>query len=337
MKIKKVLSLFNGMGCARIALDQAGIGYDTFYSSEVDKYANKVADAIYPDNVQLGDVTQWQDWAIDWGEIDLIVAGFPCQAFSFAGKQLAFDDARGKLFFTLMEILRFVQSIKPDVKFLFENVKMKEAFVDVINETIGVEPVLINSALVSAQNRKRNYWANWKIEQPQDRGILLYYILEDGVCDRDKAFCIDANYHKGGNPKQYFNKSRRQLVFKDRSALNDVRCAAGMNPIYTKNYLQFDSSGKGHASQDQRIYYADGKHASLSAAKTKCKAKVMLNKEKLTYRKLTVRECARLQTIPEPIIDTMLSCGVSNSQLYKIIGNGWTIDVITHILEAKNK
>ena len=208
-----VLSLFDGMACGRIALDRAGISVDRYYASEIDKYAIKVSSTNYPDIIQLGDVTQWESWDIDWGSVDLLIGGSPCQGFSFAGKQLAFDDPRSKLFFVYVDILRHIRSLNPNVKFMLENVKMKKEYLDVISDQLGVKPVFINSALVSAQNRQRYYWANWSFNQPEDKGIVLADILEGGEVDRDKSYCIDANYHKGGNPEQYFNKARRQLVF----------------------------------------------------------------------------------------------------------------------------
>lgn len=209
-----VLSLFDGMSCGRIALDRAGIKVDQYYASELDKYATTVTQANWPETIQLGDVTNWREWGLDWSSIDLLIGGSPCQGFSFAGKQLAFDDPRSKLFFVYVDILNHIRSVNPNVKFMLENVRMKKEHLAVISEQLGVEPVFINSALVSAQNRQRYYWANWEIKQPDDKGIVLADILEGGEVDRDKAFCIDANYHKGGNPEQYFTKNRRQLVFK---------------------------------------------------------------------------------------------------------------------------
>lgn len=212
--VRNVLSLFNGISCGRVALDRADIEFKNYYSSEIDKYAIKVSDNNYPDIIQLGDVTKWQEWNIDWSSIDLILAGSPCQGFSFAGKQLAFDDPRSQLFFVFVNILNHVKSLNPNVKFLLENVRMKKEHIQVINECLGVEPTLINSALVSAQNRQRLYWANWKITQPEDKGIYLKDIdHENTYCDREKSYCIDANYAKGTTIEQYLTKSRRQIVF----------------------------------------------------------------------------------------------------------------------------
>lgn len=176
-----VLSLFDGMSCGRIALDRAGIAVDKYYASELDKHAIKVTQGNWPNTIQLGDVTKWREWDIDWSSIDLLIGGSPCQGFSFAGKQLAFDDPRSKLFFVYVDILNHIKSVNPDVKFLLENVKMKKEFLNVISDYLGVKPVFINSALVSAQNRQRYYWANWYFGQPEDKGISWGDIREHGV------------------------------------------------------------------------------------------------------------------------------------------------------------
>ena len=177
----EIISTFNGMGCIWLALNELGIKVTKRYSSEIDKYANIVNNANYPDTIQLGDVTKWREWDIDWSKINLFVGGSPCQGFSFAGKQLNFDDPRSKLFFVFVDILNHIKQANPDVIFLLENVKMKKEYRDIISGRLGVEPIEINSSLVSAQNRKRLYWTNIPgIAQPKDRKILLKDILEDG-------------------------------------------------------------------------------------------------------------------------------------------------------------
>ena len=177
-----ILSLFDGMSCGRLALDRLGIKVDKYYASEIDKYAIQVSSANYPDIIQIGDVCDVK--GEDYPDIDLVLAGSPCQGFSFAGNQLAFDDPRSALFF---EFVRILKEVKPKY-FLLENVKMKKEFLDVISEQVGVEPILINSALVSAQNRLRYYWTNIPgVEQPEDRGIVLRDILET---EPDKKYDI---------------------------------------------------------------------------------------------------------------------------------------------------
>jgi len=259
-----VLSLFDGMSCGRIALDRAGIEVKKYYASELDKYAITVTQENWPDTVQLGDVTNWKEWDIDWASIDLLIGGSPCQGFSFAGKQLAFDDPRSKLFFVYVDILNHIKSVNPDVKFMLENVKMKKEYLNIISEQLGVEPVFINSALVSAQNRQRYYWANWEFGQPEDKGLVLADIIEDGRVDRDKPHCIDANYYKGGNLKSYFTKSRRQLVFTEKSL-------ALLSTMYKENAKSMIQRNK--------------------------KGWLVLDEDLVTYRKLTPTECERLQTV----------------------------------------
>ena len=216
----KVLSLFDGMACGRIALEQLSIPVEKYYASEIDKYAIQVAQANYPDIIQVGDVCDLDPK--DYMDVDLIQAGSPCQGFSMAGKQLAFDDPRSALFF---EFIRLLKAIKPKY-FLLENVKMKKEFLQVITQQVsdcypeiifGIEPIFINSSLLSAQSRQRYYWTNIPgIQQPEDRGIVLKDILEDDFeSDRDKSYCIDANYSKtGAKPHHYKDKYRRQLVNK---------------------------------------------------------------------------------------------------------------------------
>ena len=301
----RVLSLFDGMSCGRIALDKAGIKVTKYYASEVDKYAIEIAKKNYPDTVHVGDVRQVQ--AADIGEIDLLIGGSPCQGFSFAGHQLNFDDPRSQLFW---EYVRLLKELKPKY-FLLENVRMKQQSMDVITEALGVEPIAINSNLVSAQNRYRLYWTNIPMDGlPDDKGIKLKDILEGGVVDRDKAHCLDANYFKGGNLKQYFEKHRRQLVF---SA--DGLCHVG------------DADLSGNESV-KRVYHASGKAPTLTTmGGGHREPKVYV--EPMQYRKLTPLECERLQTVPEGYTE-----GVSNTQRYKMLGNGWTVDVVSHIMEG---
>lgn len=214
------LSLFNGISAGRLASIRAGLKFDKYYVAEIDKWANKVSDHHYHDNIQLGDVTKWREWDIDWYKVSLVTAGFPCQAWSMAGKQMGDKDPRGALFWTTLEIISHVLKHNPDAKFMLENVKMKKEFEEYIThhteQALGVvNKILINSALVSAQNRNRYYWTNFPVEQPENKWILMRNVIDNGYVDRDKSYCIDANYFKGGNPNQYFSKSRRQLVFQD--------------------------------------------------------------------------------------------------------------------------
>lgn len=173
-----VLSLFDGISCGRVALERVGVKVDKYYASEIDKYAKQISNKNYPDIMQLGDVNNWQNWDIDWSSIDLLIGGSPCQGFSNAGKGLNFNDPRSALFFVYVDILNHIKIYNPNVMFLLENVKMKKEWVNIISKYLGVEPVEINSSLVSAQNRQRYYWTNIaKIKQPEDRHIYLKDIL----------------------------------------------------------------------------------------------------------------------------------------------------------------
>ena len=167
------MSLFDGISCGKVALDRAGIKVKKYYASEIDKFAMQVSEKNHPDIIQFGDVTSWRSWDIDWENVGLLIGGSPCQGFSFAGKQLNFNDDRSKLFFVYVDILNHIKSVNPDVKFLLENVKMKAEWQDVISGYLGVKPIRINSALVSAAKRDRLYWANFDVEMPDDKGITF--------------------------------------------------------------------------------------------------------------------------------------------------------------------
>lgn len=237
-----VLSLFDGMSCGMITLERAGIKVNKYYASEICKYATKVSEYNYPNVVRLGDVTKVHytnlGLEIDTSEssmrvietdIDLLIGGSPCQGFSFAGKQLNFEDPRSKLFF---EFVRLKNECNPKYFFL-ENVVMKKEYQDIISEHLGVQPIKINSSLVSAQNRKRLYWTNIpNIEQPIDKGILLQDILElEGVgviknlgklSERnEKSMCLDASYYKGADN----HGQRTQILYDDMyRKLTPVEC-----------------------------------------------------------------------------------------------------------------
>lgn len=305
MKPKTVLSTFDGMSCVRIALEQLGIPIKQYLASEIDKYPIQITQKNYPDTIQLGDVTKV--FAKDLPPIDILVGGSPCQGFSFAGDQLAFDDPRSALFF---EFVRLLKECKPKY-FLLENVRMKKEFLDVITEQLGVEPIFINSSLVSAQNRQRYYWTNIpNVQQPEDRGIVLKDILEDSdwFTDRDKSHCLDANYFKGGNLKSYFEKHRRQLVFN--------------KPIQvgTADIKGFDII--------KRVYSPEGKSPTLTTMQGGHRQPKVAEDE-TRWRKLTPLECERLQTVPDNYTE-----GVSNTQRYKMLGNGMTVEVIKHIFRS---
>ena len=361
-----VLSLFDGMSCGQIALDQLGIPVDKYFAAEIDKYAIKVAKANYPDMVHLGDVRDVrtkhnalhamnENGVGDLYDIDLLIGGSPCQGFSFAGKQLNFDDPRSTLFF---EYVRLLKALNPRY-FLLENVKMKKESQDIISEYLGVEPIEINSNLVSAQNRKRLYWTNIPVDRlPEDKGIVLADILEDGATDRQKSHCIDANYWKGGNLKSYFKKNRRQLVFD-----GEVKGARIVNrrldengkrkdndksiPLQAQLELRLDDKAgclttvqkdsvvayplilqKARGYNKGGLKAKDGKTPTVSTSAWEHNNHLTMD-EGITWRKLTPTEVERLQTVPDGYTDH-----VSNTQRYKMLGNGWTVEVIKHIMKG---
>lgn len=292
-----ILSLFDGKSSGYTACELAGIPITQYFSSEIDTHAIKVSNAIHPNQIRLGDVTRWREWDIPWADIDLVIAGSPCQGFSMAGLGLAFDDPRSKLFFELVDIIGHINrhrrlSFKPRVKFMLENVKMSQKNLNMITEALGVNPIFINSALVSAQNRQRYYWFNWHVEQPEDRGIYLRDVLEvnpDSPTFMSEKFC-----------------TRNAHILRD-DVTGKARSLSAME--YVKNGRQGD-------------YINHEWYKGRDLAET------------ARYRKLTPRECFRLQTVPEHYIDKILSCGVSNTQLYKIAGNGWNDETIAHIFRG---
>jgi len=273
----KVLSLFDGMSCGQLALERLGIEVDTYYASEIDKYAMQVTQANFPNTIHIGDVCNIK--AEDYPNIDLILAGSPCQGFSFAGKQLAFDDPRSALFF---EFVRLLKEIKPKY-FLLENVKMKQQFQDVITEQVSacypdfeggdlfgsqIKPILINSALLSAQNRQRLYWTNIpNIEQPEDKGIVLRDILEDNVEDHYLAGEHLQNNYQGGNQLNPNYKSQANTIH-DTEKKSGVICAGTHG--YANGYVETKPKQVGIATDIKghdilkRVYSPDGKSPTLN-------------------------------------------------------------------------
>lgn len=376
-----VLSLFNGISAFHLALDRAGIEINTCYYAEIDKYANKVTEKHYPNDIALGDVTKWRDWDIDWSSIDLVGAGFPCQAWSVAGKQLGDKDERGMLFWTTLEIIAHVLKHNPSAKFLMENVKMKKDFEQYIThhteQALGkVEKTLINSALVSAQNRNRYYWTNFKVTQPDDKGILLKDVIENDYVDRDKSYCIDANYHKGGNLDQYFNKSRRQLVFggaiRGRYILDGKRQDHKMKTAgLTEQRLEVRNDEKTNTlttvQKDNVVVYRpcelkpNSKPSEVGlwniATATDIKGHEQRKRvysvdgkaptlqtcgggnhePKIYYPELKYRKLTPIECERlQTFPDNWTDC-ISNTQRYKSLGNAWTVDVIAHIFKEMNK
>lgn len=325
-----VLSLFDGMSCGRIALDRAGQRVDNYYASEIDKHAINVSQDNWPGIIHLGDIVNWREWDIDWASIDLLIAGSPCQGFSFAGVQLAFDDPRSKLFFEFVDILNHIRSLNPNVKFLLENVKMKKEYLNVITDYVGVDPLFINSALLSAQSRPRYYWTNIdNVTVPDDMGIVVSDILEDDPCE---SFNIKTDKHLA------YVKKRLKKKF---TALDPEKAITLLTRDYTNwngNYVSIarDVNRRLHPVTGTRCDY----DASIPRVRMieprkddKCGTLTTVQKDNVVLslgniRRLTPVECERLQTVP----DGYTNC-VGNVQRYKMIGNGWTVSVIVHILK----
>ena len=388
-----ILSLFDGMSCGRLALDRLGIKVDKYYASEIDKYAIEVSSANYPDTIQIGDVCDVK--GEDYPDIDLILGGSPCQGFSFAGHQLAFDDPRSALFF---EFVRVLKEVDPKY-FLLENVKMKKEFLDIISDQVGVEPILINSSLLSAQNRQRYYWTNIPgVEQPEDRGLVLKDILETEADERptkdternrrhhktpeQKSLTMTATMYKGaGNngmtlvpmvdkipdksetiKSQYYKSSKanfeRKGTFHATGVPLDkpqrvVKGGAFRGRAYDKDGKRMDRDGSSVAHKTKQMLELrqdDKSNALTTVQKDTLVVKSAIREKSKTvrsggrgsydrhewdsvdemhWRKLTPLECERLQTVPDNYTNH-----VSNTQRYKMLGNGWTIEVIAHILKG---
>jgi len=276
-----VLSLFDGMSCGKLALDRAGVKYDTYLASEIDQYALKISQKNNPDIIQIGDVLNIQTEYLP--KIDLIIGGSPCQGFSNAGKGLAFDDPRSKLFF---EFVKLIEELKPKF-FLLENVRMKKEWLDIITEYMGVQPLLINSNALSPQNRQRYYWTNIPLVStpaPVNEQVLGD-VLENDV------------------PEKYSPKAETLAKWDGGTQLN---------PSYN--------------SQGNRIHPLDQKAATLCAGSHGYNYGYINQNGRI--RRLTPLEFERLQTVPDNYTE-----GVSDTQRYKMLGNGWTVDIIAHLFK----
>lgn len=305
-----VLSLFDGVSCGMIALERAGIPVNKYFASEVDKNAIAISEKNHKNIIRLGDVSKWREW--DLPKIDLVIGGSPCQGFSRAGKCLNFDDPRSKLFFEYVEILNSIRKKNPEVLFLLENVKMKNEWRDVISEYLNVQPIEINSKLVSAQNRLRSYWTNIPIvKMPKNKNIKLLDILEHQ--ERKDGFIE----HQG----IWFDPSISEASM---NLVNRVGDEVRINQAVKCGYI-IAENGDGinlsfPTSKTRRGRVIKQKSSTLDCA---CEVCVLYDN---TIRKLTTRELERLQTLPDGYTD-----GFSKLVAQKAIGNGWTVDVIAYI------
>lgn len=349
MNIGNCLSLFDGISCGQIALSRANLQYDTYFASEIDEYAKKVTQSNWPGTIQLGSVCDLKSDNLP--KINLLIGGSPCQGFSFGGKQLNFDDPRSKLFF---EYVRLLKELKPKY-FLLENVNMKQEYQDIISGFLDVKPIKINSALVSAQNRVRLYWTNIpNVTQPEDKGIMLKDIIQqdyDGIWvwprGENKG---GVQGHKGKSPSLTTSSWEHNFLIYNGAA----QCARYKDDGGSKQVIEIRKDGKANAmltgttksllsvksnelkiegyinnnSQGNRVYSTEGKSCCLNASSGGYAGSgntLVLDKEKV--RKFTPEEAEKLQTVPVGYT----SC-ISNHQRYRCLGNGWTVDVIAHIL-----
>ena len=368
----KILNLFSGMGCDIMAHSRTNLPPITkVYHADIDKYAMAVDRFLHPQVIQLGDVTKIK--GSDLGHIDLLLGGSPCQGFSFSGKQLAFDDPRSQLFFEFVRILKELREINPKIHFLLENVKMKKEFRHVITKYLGTHPIELDSALDSAQSRKRLYWASWGIMPQVDKGIVLSDILEDfGQADLvgkqgkvllkeniEKASCLLARDYKGfGNQGQtgvrcievgqaeeikghdvirrvYSPNGKSPTLNTMGGGNREPKVAIGqivgrrINPKTKKR----DDYNKDIKPRQRLEIRADKKSGALTTVQ---KDNVVVN-EDIRWRALTPIECERLQTVEDNatlygIDEKGKQITISKTQRYKMLGNGWCVDTIAHIL-----
>lgn len=358
----KILSLFDGISCARVALERAGIPVTVYFASEIDKYAIQISEKNYPDIVHVGDIRLFPDYMIQFNnesytdlskDIDLLIGGSPCQDLSIAKKdRKGLDGERSGLFW---EYVRILKEVKPKY-FILENVNsMPKEAKELITKTLGVEPIMINAALVSAQNRKRLFWVGKRvgltvlegqpyyekveIPQPEDRGILLKDILEGGYTPDEKTqHPITASYFKAGqaNFKEERNGHKRQGVYSDESVYQYRRTywretKGGKVPTLTANmgtggnnvpYVAEPVALRNRGNGKKPEYNGSGKANSLTTVQTDSMVDMP------PIRKLSPIECERLQGLPDNYTE-----GVSNTQRYKALGNAFNVDVVAHIIK----
>lgn len=313
-----VLSLFDGMSCGMIALERAGIKVNKYFASEIDKHAIKVSNHNYPNIIRIGDVTKvsYKDGVLYWDggsaevEIDLLIGGSPCQSFSNLGDGSGFDGKSGLYY----HFLRILSEVKPK-NWMLENVVMKNNWRDIITSDLGISPVKICSSLVSAQNRNRYYWTNIKFDIPKDKGITIQDVLEKDVNEK---------YYLSDKAKVYIlNRERLLKKYTDLVQYKSV-CLPARYTALNGSFVCLDVSGKFSAEKAGTLTQRYAKGVSNFGGDS-----FPIDLEVGDIRRFTPTECERLQTVP----DGYTIC-VSDTQRYRMLGNGWTVDVIAHIFKG---
>lgn len=301
-----VLSLFDGISCGMVALERAGIPVDRYIAYEIDKYAIQTSSKNYPDIIRRGNV--FEGGFSDYRGVDLLIGGSPCTYWSIAKRDRE-TDCGGEGFKLFMQYVRALNETGAQY-FLYENnYSIHQNIKDEISRRLGVQPIMINSALVSAQQRKRCYWTNIpNVTQPEDKGILLKYIIDNAVPWQGKSYCLTANY-SGAYLKNTLERHLRTMVAVP-IRIGDIGSNAQAHRVYSVHgksiSLSSNSGGQGGGTGLYKIDLPDGDYI---------------------IRKLSPVECERLQTLPDNY-----TAGVSDRQRYRQLGNGWTVDVIAHIL-----
>ncbi len=307
-----VLSLCDGMAGGLTALKRAGVPVREYYASEIDPYAKQIANKNHPEIHQLGDLTHWRTWRLP--PIDLIISGPPCQGFSSCGRKLNWDDPRSLVFLEAIQALRY---LKPRY-FLFENVASMDAPVQTeLNGLLGVKAIELDAALISAQNRNRLYWTNIPYPgDPEDKHLCLADILEDEV---DFKYYVALENVVGPRAIKYLLAAIRSTSQKARTLTSTgARCSSGSSSTVVK--INRQRRPKHHQNKASTLLVSGksgGNHSSMDL--------LLLSDDRV--RRLTPVECERLQTLPDNYTK-----GVSDTQRYKMIGNGWTIAAIEHLL-----
>ena len=289
-----VLSLFDGISCGQIALERAGIEVENYFSSEIDKHTILVTQYNYPNTIQLGNILDWKKWNLP--KIDLLIGGSPCQDLSIANKSgKGLNGNKSSLFYYYLDILKYLKKQNPQIKFLLENVKMKTEDINLISKYLRVQPILINSALLSAQKRNRLYWTNIQFNiNIDDKEILVKNIIEKAVS------------------KEFYLNDEEYDIIKEKKSSKNLRNGKKEGSIQFPQSLNRKSIC---------LLASDG-------LKSKNRTTNVIF-DSIGVRRFTPIEYERLQTIP----DNYTSC-ISINQRYKMIGNSWTVDVIVKILEG---